>query len=491
MTTDERTAVLKNTPLAHTEITAVDYVTDGSGYSFSLQEKGKAFPNFFRVRLISRPGERSDIRIEVWLPEDWNGRLVGTGNGGIGGTLYVGSMAEYLRAGYACTHTDLGTSAGQLSGYENDDVKADYGWRATHEMTVSAKALIRALYGKDPEYSYFCGSSTGGLQAYSEAQRYPDDYDGIYAGVPSIKNTMYHTDYLWNYVHLHDSDRKPLFTHEDFVRLSALSAVYCQTLGDGEPGDGFVTDAFRGDETVEGFLSCLKTEMPHLSETQRAALRAVYLGPCDPQNGKRISCGLPLGGELGMEGFSGENCPGVYPFLWAFGADFDPFAFDFSGDFRTFEARMGKYINAVDPDLSAFRKRGGKLLAFSGTADTVVLYPETDVYYEQAAEAAGGIDECMTFFRYFLLPGRAHGYGVGADRISSPGKNGYSAFDALVRWCEEGVAPDTLDAVGSDDPAYPGKKPFTRTVYPYGSEKFPFRAHPELADRAAEKGETV
>ena len=477
MTHEETIKYLQNTPLEHTDIVSVSYVTEKT-FETELGFRLREVPDLYRVRLVSHPGPRSHIRTEVWLPENWNGRFVGTGNGGIGSGLYLASLGEFIRTGYACAHTDLGTSDGVLSGYENPDVCADYGWRATHEMTVSAKALIRAFYGKDPAYSYFCGSSTGGLQAYSEAQRYPYDYDGIYAGVPSIINTAFHTDYLWNYVHLHGRDRKPLFSPDDFFRLSSLSAAYFQERGDGEPGDCFVTEPYHGPDTVDSFLSYLEIHAPELTAEQRNALRAVYTGPVDKRNGKRLSPGLPIGGELDMAGFSGEECPGLYPFFWAFGTEFDPYAFDFAADFDVFEQKMGKYINAVDPDLRPFRDRGGKLLAFSGTADTVVLYPENDRYYERAAALLGGAEECMKFFRYFLLPGRSHGYGIGADRISSPGRNGYTAFDALIRWCEEGTAPDALDAVSSDDPSIPGKKPFVRTIYPYGSEKFPFRPLP-------------
>lgn len=478
MSTFELIEKLKYTPLETAEAVSVTLIEDGG-----ISEPGteiRGLPRFFRVKIVARPGPRSNIRTEVWLPEEenWNGRFVGTGNGGIASLLYLGGLKEYLCAGYACAHTDLGTSAGVLSGFENDDVKDDYCRRATHLMTVNAKKLIRALYGRGPEYSYFTGGSTGGMQGYSEAQRYPEDYDGIYASVPSIINTVYHTYYLWNYVHLHDKERRPLFGHDDCLRLAALSAEYFQSLGDGEPGDTFVTDPYKGDDRIEGFLTFLKGRM-ELSDAQRDALRAVYEGPSDPVTGKKISAGLPMGGEHGMESFCGDGCPGVYLFLWAFGPDFDPYSFDFSSDFDAFAEKMGRYVNAVDPDLNAFRDRGGKLLAYSGTADTVVLYPETDLYYERAAEKVGGVGECMKFFRYFLLPGRAHGGGIGADRISSPGAHGGSAFDALVRWCEEGVAPDTLDAISSDDPGVPGKKPFERTIYPYGSEKFPFRAHPD------------
>ena len=478
MTRQELCSILQNTPLPDSEVTAVSFAEGGTVPVEDFGTTVTDLPAFYRVQTLSHPGPRSHIRSEIWLPVQWNGRLVGTGNGGIGGRLNTASMADFLRAGYACAHTDLGTSAGLLCGYQNTDVREDYGWRATHWMTLCAKALVRACYGRAPAYAYFSGCSTGGLQGYREAQRYPEDYDGIYAGVPSIINTVYHTGYLWDHVHLRTADGRRLFDTAAFDRLSALAAAYFQARGDGETGDGFVTCPYHGADTVDGFMLYLQKAAPELTAEQRAALRAVYTGPADPVTGRQIACGMPIGSERSMAGFDGPDCPGLYPFLWAFGPDFDPYRFDFSTDFAAFHREMGDYINAVDPDLSAFRAHGGKLLAFSGTADPVVPYPETDIYYERAAAAAGGAAACREFFRYFLLPGRAHGGGVGADRISAPGQNGMTAFDALVRWREEGAAPETLDAVSSADPSVPGKKPFTRTIYPYGSDAFPFREHP-------------
>lgn len=478
MINDNLLAKLCSTPLPDTEIVAVTAVEDGT----VTPEDGTPLtdlPRLIRVQLIHRPGPRSHIRTEVWLPEDWNGRFVGLGNGGIGGHLSPAALAEMSRQHFACAHTDIGTSAGILCGFNNDDAKMDYGWRATHWMTVCGKALVQACYGKAPAYSYFMGSSTGGKQGYTEAQRYPEDYDGIYAGVPSIFNTVLHSDGLWNFVVLHNADGTPKFTHDEVVRLTLLAASFFQECGDGEPGDNFVTEPFRGPDTVDCFLAYLKKHAPEFTKDQLDTLRKVYEGPVDNRTGEQVSCGLPIGSELGMENFCRPVYSGIYPFLWLYGPDFDPRKFDYAENFDTFYEKMGLYIDAVDPDLRPFRDHGSKLLAFSGTADAIVMYPELSLYYERVSELVGGPAECQKFFRYFRLPGRSHGSGIGADRISSPGTNGHNAFDALIRWVEEGVAPDTLDAVSSDDPGIPGKKPFVRTIYPYGTKEFPFREQPK------------
>lgn len=475
---NEKMMLLRSLLPDKADLLAAEYISEGT----ILNDKGKQYsllPPFHRIRIALHPAERSNIRVEIWMPDEWNGRFAATGNGGIGGSLIYDLMAKMVRDGYACANTDIGTSAGLTSGFENDEVKADYGYRATHLMAVFGKQIVSGFYGKAPSYSYFRGSSTGGMQAYSEAQRYPEDFDGIYAEVPSILNAAFHTNYMWAWRHLRGEDGSPLLTQEERAQITALAVEFFRAHGDGEPGDRFVSYPYSGKETIPDFMRFLREKAPHLSEDQLAGLQAVYEGPFDRKRGLRISCGMPIGSEGNWNSYFGESCPGVYPFVWAFGPSFDPRKFDFSDDFQIFNEKMSKYINATSPDLSAFRARGGKLLASAGTADPVVLYPELNIYFEKVSDFLGGIEKAMECFRYYLLPGRGHGGGSGADSISSPGKNGWGAFDALVRWVEDGEAPCCLDAVSHENPANTEKRAFTRKIYPYGSSEFPFLAHPE------------
>ena len=478
----DKTAVIKNIESDGCDIVFAGRITSGVADTVpgfcEIKNPVEGLPDFYRVCMLAHPGKKSNIKIEIWLPESWNGRLVGIGNGGIGGVLHHSSMKPYLVDGYAVTHTDLGTSAGKACGYGNDDVKEDYCHRATHLMTVYAKEIISLVYGRQAEYSYFCGSSTGGLQAYTEAQRYPDDYNGIDAGVPSIINTAYHTYYLWNYVHLHDKNHNPLISKDTFGMIRSCAVEFYQHLGDGEPGDNFVSEPYRRDINVSDFIQFLKNKIPELTESQLSALKAVYEGPKNPHTGRQICCGAPIGSEDGIANYAGDSCPGIYPFYWAFGGDFDPFGFDFADDFDRFDSLMGKYINAVNPSLRPFSDCGGKLLAFSGSVDSVVLYPETDIYYENVCKIVGGNEECMKFFRYFLLPGRTHTSGFGADSIAAPGRHESRAFAALVDWVEHNVEPEYLIAISNAKPDKPEKIPFERIIYPYGTDKAPFRYHP-------------
>src|SRR5580765_7814349 len=146
-----------------------------------------SLPPFCRVTARLTPTPDSDIRVEVWLPlSGWNRKLQAAGNGGLGGEIPYGSLATAVRAGYAGAGTDTGHVGGNGDFVPGHPEKLiDFAYRAIHEMTVAAKTMVNAHYDARPVRSYFTSCSTGGRQALVEAQRYPDDFDGIAAGDPS------------------------------------------------------------------------------------------------------------------------------------------------------------------------------------------------------------------------------------------------------------------------------------------------------------------
>ena len=156
-------------------------------------------PAFCRVTASLHPTSDSDIRIEVWMPaSNWNGKLQSVGNGAWAGTIGYAALGAALTSGYATAATDtghVGNTAKFVPGHPEKMV--DYGYRAVHEMTVAAKALIAAFYGNGPRLSYWNGCSTGGRQGLMEALRYPADYDGIIAGAPVNFRTHQLTWELW------------------------------------------------------------------------------------------------------------------------------------------------------------------------------------------------------------------------------------------------------------------------------------------------------
>ena len=398
---------IKNQNIENTEIVSVSYEVGAFRHISGL-------PPFYRVAFVSRAGGGSLINSELWLPCEWNGIFIGLGNGGMAGYINHDTLAGHLRRGYAVAHTDMGTSRGRDSGIDNPDVWRDFGWRATHIMTEVSKSLIFTHYGRNADYSYFIGSSTGGQQALSEAQRYPLDYDGIIAGVPANNRIFLHTYFLWNHNHLRTPDGRVMFNSDEVNRITALAASYFGELNDGEKGDRFVTFPYQDENTVTDFIAYLAKKCPTFSREQLDALTAVYNGPKNPRTGKQIYNGMPIGSEkygCGIIDCEAIESPHFYPFIWAFGDGYDGYGFDFDKDMDRLSEVLSPDLNANSPDLSAFMANGGKLIAFSGSADPCVPFPEAMRYCERVIDAMGGYDKTAEFFRYFLLPGRDHGGG--------------------------------------------------------------------------------
>lgn len=147
-------------------------------------------PPFCRVQATLAPSPDSDIKVEVWLPQsNWNGRLLGVGNGGLGGSIPYYRLGESINSGYAVAATDAGHQGGPRDAQwanGHPEKQVDFDFRAIHETASTAKALIRAFYGQPQERAYFSSCSNGGRQGLMEAERFPDDYDGILAGAPAL-----------------------------------------------------------------------------------------------------------------------------------------------------------------------------------------------------------------------------------------------------------------------------------------------------------------
>ncbi len=199
-------------------------------------------PAFCRVAATLRPTPDSNIKIELWMPEqDWNGRFLGTGNGGGAGKIDYHALVSGIQRGYATANTDMGTSPNANTAVGHPERWIDFGYRSTHEMTSVSKQILERYYEKPESRSYFVGCSTGGGQALMEAQRFPDDYNGIIAGAPANNRTHVHTGLLWNMqvtnlapgVHLSPETVA-------FITKSVLAA--CVGKDGGAPGDDFLTD---------------------------------------------------------------------------------------------------------------------------------------------------------------------------------------------------------------------------------------------------------
>lgn len=469
---------IKNLQLENSKILLADMVTSGefTGADGTLYEN---LPDFCRVVIESSLGSGSHIMTEVWMPKDWNGILLGLGCGGMAGYINCSGLSERIRSGYAAVTCDMGTARGEKSGINNPDVWKDFGWRGTHNMTVMAKEIVKCHYGKEQDYAYFIGGSTGGQQAFSLAQRSPEDYDGILAGVPANNRIFLHTYFLWNNVHLRTKKGEPLFTTDEIQQLTACGVKFFQENGDGEKGDNFITNPYQDEDTVENFLAFVKKSIT-FTDVQIDALRAVYNGPVNPKTGKQIYNGMPIGSEIyscGINDCQQEETPHFYPFRWAFGEDYRGNDFDFADDMDTINSLMSPHMNANNPDLGAFYANGGKLISYSGSADPCVPYPDAMNYYNRVCEKMGGYEKVSEFFKYYLVPGRDHGAGGnGANQVL--GEEYMPLLDVIRKWREENIAPKHLLAVRLEEE----KEIFARKIYPYEADGKTGKTFPKACD---------
>lgn len=458
--------------LAHFEIPNATVVQAQSIATGKFQPpSGKALtelPPFCRISVVSRPAADSNIQIEIWLPEDdWNGRLLGTGNGGGAGAIGFGALASGIKRHFAVANTDLGTSPNAPAVVGHPDRWADFGFRATHEMTIVAKTIVSAYYGSLPKRSYFSGCSTGGQQALSEAQRYPADYDGIIAGAPANNRTHLHSDFLWNYQATHYA-QGALIPSEVVTLLTRLVVAKCAGKDGGAPDDQFLTDPRACTFNLESLPICTPGRKADcVTPEQLQALKRIYAGPKNPLTGQQIHAPLPFGTESSPMGLIYQESDALtreqfYPFLWAFGKGWTPMSFDFGGDENQLDKKLAPIMNATDSDLSAFQKLGGKLIMYTGTADPIVPYPDAIDYYERVVgsvqkrdgspDASEALKTTQAFFRYYLVPGMAHcGGGMG---LSGFGQGISSRDDDLLarleQWVEKGTVPEPLLAAGKN-----------------------------------------
>jgi hypothetical protein len=440
---------------------------DGSAYNV---------PPFCKVSAIASPAPDSLINIEVWLPtaDAWNGRFQGIGNGGYAGTIAVGApaMVVGLRRQFAVATTDMGTAP---SGNNNGDLLVghpqkweDWGHRATHVMTVAGKAMVEAFYGRAPAWSYFNGCSTGGEQAFMEAQRYPSDYDGILAGAPAANRTHIHTSLVWNFQAQKATLASKILGSDTTKLITAAVTKACAAKSGGVEGDGFLTDP-RTCNWDPAELQCtglLATNC--LTADQVTAARRIYDGAKNPANGRRIVSGSTRGAETDSL-FGWQSQGNAEPqfgslFKWVFGLAWQGTGFDFDANMASVDQLLAPILNANNPDLSAFRARGGKLLAYHGTADPLIPVQETINYYHRVAQTQNGswkasLDKTRQFFRLFVVPGMAHCAGgpgpnafgnlfSGAVLAAEPPvvDTAHDAMVALQAWVEGGTPPDSLVA---------------------------------------------
>lgn len=420
-------------------------------------------PSFCRVAGILKPSADSEIHFEVWLPDEanWNGRYLGAGNGGYAGSISYGPVASAVRRGYASGSTDtghvqkgLGIDGSWANGHPEKLV--DYGHRAIHVTTVTAKTLMKAYYSKPLAHSYFSSCSNGGRQALMEAQRYPEDFDGIIAGAPANNFTHIAIDFLSNVKAL----------AEAYVPSSKLPAIEAAVLQACDAKDG-VKDGVVDDPRKCNFdpasIACTGAETDScLTSAQAATIKKIYAGVKDAK-GHLVMDGFEPGGESGPGGWGlWINGSGLTKSLqFGFGSqmymhmvysnkDWDYKTFEPVRDGKAADEKLGPVLNATETNLKPFEKRGGKLILYHGWCDAA-LPPQNTIHYYEAVRAKMGAKTADQFVRLYMLPGVQHcGGGPGPNRWGdweSEPDGTSNMIGALEKWVEKGVAPQGLTAV--------------------------------------------
>jgi feruloyl esterase len=433
-------------------------------------------PQHCRVTGVITP----EVAFEVNLPDRWNRRFYMTGNGGLAGdaldTPTNLDRTSALTNGFVMARTNTGHDARkEPSGsfvLSNPQKAIDYAYRAVHVTAETAKKVATSYYDQPISFSYWNSCSNGGRQGLLEAQRYPDEFDGVVANAPWVDQTGFAIGAIWN--------QKALTEAPVPVAKMNMVAEKVMTKCDAVDGlkDGLIDDprkcSFSPARDVPVCREGTDT-LDCLTPAQASALSKIYGGPTS--RGKSLFPGFMPGSEAVTQGPGGimsstwANAivpaqPNAKPadFNLAEGVmrylildppqpEYDTMTFDYDRD-PALVVRWSKLADAKDPDLGRFRKSGGKLLMTYGWADQI-LQPLMGVRYYEAVVAKNGKDSGV-FARLFMVPGMAHcGGGVGPDR--------HDAVTAVIDWVEKGKAPDQLIASKVTD----GQVVRTRPLCPY------------------------
>jgi feruloyl esterase len=455
--------------LPETVITSATTVSTGSFTPPRASVPIGNLPAFCRVAATTKPA----IRFEVWLPlRTWNGKFEGVGNGGTAGVISYRAMAAALRRGYATASTDTGhVNTPPSNGFDSTwalghpGLVADFGYRSLHLTTVNGKQIAQVFYGKGPAHSYYVGCSKGGEQGLMEAQRFPDDYDGLLVGDPANNWTRHYAGaHLWYAI-------ATLKDPESYIPASKVPLLANAVIAACDAKDGIadgVLDDPRRCHFDPAVLTCKEGQSTASCFTpkQVKAIKDIWGGAHDA-HGALIYPGLLPGGENGTGGWS-SWITGNKPFAathWKAASGFfkdmvfeDPnynaLNFDDDTEMKIALSKTSRSLDAVNPDLRPFQRRGGKMILYHGWSDPDISPLNTINYYNQVEATVG--KDTPQFLRLFMVPGMNHCGG-------GPGPNHFDGVTALEEWVEDGNAPERIIAFHATE----GEIDRTRPLCPY------------------------
>lgn len=434
-----------------------------------------------RVALHVATSNRSGINMEAWLPKDWSGRFLSTGNGGLGGCIQYEDIEYATSLGFAAVGTNNGHDG--MSGrsfLNNTDVIEDFAYRAVHTGVVVGKQISRVFYGEQHNKSYYLGCSTGGRQGFKEAQAFPNDFDGIVAGAPAFSfNNL--TSWSCNFLLLTGTPESATFVpldmwpiiHEDILKQ-------CDDLDGARDGILESPDLCNYNPSSLICASNTTNSTSCLTATQAQTVRSIFSPLLDP-DGSLVYPGMQPGSETTgavQTYYNGRPFGAADWFKYAIFNDpsWDPASIT-PADFATSSHLNLFNIETWEGDLSPFQRAGGKLLHYHGLVDQTISSHNSPRYYEHVSETMGlAPEELDEFYRFFRISGMAHCRGgPGASFIGNVKSSAASlepeenVLMAMVRWVEEGVAPETVTGTayvnGSKDAGVAFKRKHCRWPY--------------------------
>jgi feruloyl esterase len=400
---------------------------------------------FCRVLVTIAPTKDSDIKAEVWLPiRDWNRKFQAVGNGDAAGVISYDAMVEAVGRGYATSSTDTGHVGNTMAFALNHREKyIDFGYRAVHEMTIKAKAIVEAFYGIAPMHSYWNGCSQGGRQGITEAIRYPADYDAIVAGAPAIGHMRLHAARLALNMFVHRSA-------DSFIPPEKYPAIHRAALGACDALDGVVDGVIANPSACRfdpAILECRNgDDRSCLTLAQVETARGMYAPITDPSTGRVVSNALlQPGSELGWGRLAGSEplINAVEPFKYVVfkNPGWDWRAFQLSTDLPRALRIDDGIIDRADPNLQPFFDAGGKLLMYHGWSDPQVPALSTVAYFKDVLKATNEARR-GTAIELYMQPGVNHCWG-------GDGADSFDAVGALDEWVRSGRAPARITAYTS------------------------------------------
>ncbi len=450
------------------------WVVAPSGYGSSDALRTSRLHRYCDVTGYVAPQNKFELKLP--LPDDWNQNFFFHACGGFCGHVDRDALNLSLVRGYASVTGDGGHES--ALGFDGiwaanaPELQEDFGWRSNHVVTLIAKAITRRYYGKSIKRSYMAGNSKGGQAVLLEAQRFPDDFDGLMPSAPVYDYTGRNTvAAAWFAQAVSDGHGGSVLDAAAAEAVHKSVLKHCGAQAGVE--EGLVTDP-PSCNWQPGMIACASGSSGSgcLNARQVAAVKRL-MAPAANSKGE-VLWAYPYvpGTETEWRAWNYPGSPGRgYPPLFAnmelpgqFLRYFvdrkmrekgDALSFDFDRDPGTL-ARARRIYDATSFDLRAFKARGGKILMWHGWADAAMPATSSIGYYEGVMKLMGGRAETEDFFRLFLVPGVHHGGG-------GPGLTEFDALTALENWVEKGQPPEKLIACRSTN----GVVERCRPVFPY------------------------